>query len=74
MANVNCESNLTFCANSAETGQGNRIIPKEQQVPLAKRPNGALHTSPGQRPGNIAQYNARRSEGTPHIPKSVYAN
>ena len=47
--------------------QGNRFTPKEQQVRLAKRPNGALHTSPGQRPGNIAQYNARRSEGTPHI-------
>jgi len=34
---------------------------------FAKHPNGALHTSPGQRPGNIARYTPRRSEGTPHI-------
>ena len=30
---------------TVQTTQGNRIIPKEQQVRLAKRPNGALHTT-----------------------------
>jgi len=37
------------------TAQGNRIISQDLHERVLKRPNGALHTSPGQRPGkNLA--------------------
>jgi hypothetical protein len=43
-------------------------LPCRRRLALRRRrPNGALHTSPGQRPGNTATCEPSRSEGTPHF-------